>query len=187
MEISKNSVKSAILEMINRENFKKIIIFVGLLGIFLIFISNFFKTSSKTDISEKHVKQTDYAEQMQMRLQKIVAGIAGAGQAEVLVTLESGSETIYAKEEKNNKQTTEDNGEGESTRKKESDDTEVKYIKVKESDGTERALALKQVEPTVKGVVIVCPGGNEKMVRKKIIDVVKTALNISEKRVCVTN
>ena len=39
---------------------------------------------------------------------------------------------------------------------------------------------------TVKGVVVVCEGGDLPQVQQRIIEAVTTALNISSKRVCVT-
>ena len=63
---------------------------------------------------------------------------------------------------------------------------ETKYIKIKDENGAEKALSVTQIQPTVKGVVIVCNGGDNPVVQKKIIDAVKTALNITSKRVYVT-
>ena len=39
---------------------------------------------------------------------------------------------------------------------------------------------------SVKGVVVVCPGGEEPVVQQRIISAVTTALDISSKRVFVT-
>lgn len=173
-------------KLVGNEGFKKIIL-VGVAGILLIFLSSFLKGSSSSKAPKAQCATTEqYVEQMQSNLEALVSNIDGAGKAEVLVTLENGSETVYAKEERKNKESSEDKAKGESSKTKQSDDLEVKYITVKESDGTEKALAVKELEPTVKGVVVVCPGGNNKEVRSKIIDAVKTALNITEKRVCVT-
>ena len=38
----------------------------------------------------------------------------------------------------------------------------------------------------VKGVVVVCQGGDNAAVSQRIVDAITTALNISSKRVCVT-
>ena len=42
-----------------------------------------------------------------------------------------------------------------------------------------------EVEPVVKGVIIVCQGGNNPTVQQNIINAVTTALDISSARVCV--
>ena len=103
-----------------------------------------------------------------------------------MVTLENGAETVYATEEKKNKEAMEDKANGETTRKKESDDCEKKYITIKDSEGTEHALAVTEIQPKIKGVIIVCPGGEDPTVQQRIITAVTTALNISSNKVCVT-
>ena len=57
---------------------------------------------------------------------------------------------------------------------------------VKGPNGEEEALAITEVQPTVKGVVVVCSGGDDPEVQQRIINAVTTALNITTKRVCVT-
>ena len=70
--------------------------------------------------------------------------------------------------------------------KKESNDCEKKYITVKDSEGTEHALAVTEIEPKIKGVIIACAGGDNPVVKKRIIEAATTALSIPSRRVCVT-
>ena len=92
-------------------------------------------------------------------------------------SLKTGVETKYATQEKSS---TESSGD------KTSGTSEVSYITVRDANGSERALAVTEVQPTVKGVVVVCPGGEEPVVQQRIISAVTTALDISSKRVFVT-
>ena len=69
---------------------------------------------------------------------------------------------------------------------KESDDFEIKYLKIIDANGAEQALSVTELQPSVKGVVVVCEGGDNKEVQEKVRDAVKTALNITSKRVFVT-
>lgn len=167
----------------------KIVVILGLLGIFLIFISNFLNFEGKKNSNLKSCEKVSdeiKQERLQKNLENIVSSIHGAGKARVLITFESSSQTVYAVEEKKNKETSEDKSDGEITRKKESDDCEKKYITVKDSDGVERALAVTEIEPKVKGVIIICPGGDDMLVKSRIISAITTSLNISKKQVCVT-
>ena len=50
----------------------------------------------------------------------------------------------------------------------------------------EEPLILKQLTPTVAGVVVLCSGADDVNVRQQIINVVTTALGTSSNRVCVT-
>ena len=116
----------------------------------------------------------------------MVSSIKGVGNTKVLVTLENSEETVYATEEKKNKEATEDKTDGQLSKKRESDDCEKKYITIKDADGTERALSVTQIQPTVKGVVVVCDGGDIPEVQQRVTEAIKTALNITSKRVYVT-
>lgn len=177
-----------IREFLLNDKFRKIIIFVGVLGIALIFISGFFKTgvTKKTKKNSQNSSTKEYVFQLESSLKEMVSSIKGAGNTKVLVTLENTEETVYATEEKKNKEATEDKTDGQLSKKRESDDCEKKYITIKDADGTERALSVTQIQPTVKGVVVVCDGGDVPDVQQRITEAIKTALNITSKRVYVT-
>ena len=155
---------------------------------FLICLPNF--SLGKTKKAEIKSDTQSISEQRRKKLEEnlenIISEIQGAGKSKVLVTLENGAETVYATEERKNKEASEDKSSGEITRKKESDDCEKKFITIKDSEGTEHALAVTEIEPKVKGVVIICPGGDDIVVKKRIVDATTTALNINSTRVCVT-
>ena len=154
----------------------------------LIFISGFFKTGStkKTKSNLQNSSTKEYVFQLESSLKEMVSSIKGAGNTKVLVTLENTEETVYATEEKKNKEATEDKTDGQLSKKRESDDCEKKYITIKDADGTERALSVTQIQPTVKGVVVVCDGGDIPEVQQRVTEAIKTALNITSKRVYVT-
>lgn len=175
-------------ELLTSEKLKKFIIFLGILGISLIFFSGFFKSKDSKKAKQNWQNDTtkEYVFQLENSLREMVSSIKGAGNTKVLVTLENSEETIYATEEKKNKEATEDKTDGQLSKKRESDDCEKKYITVKDADGTERALSVTQIQPTVKGVVVVCDGGDIPDVQQRITEAVKTALNITSKRVYVT-
>lgn len=180
-------IKELISSFCVNEKSKKVIIIAGLIGIALIFLSGFFKSEPKKEkIKIEDINTQEYRIEIEKSLNEIVCSIKGAGKSKVLVTLENGTKNVYATEQKTNKEALEDKSNGETTKKKESDDSEVKYIKVKDSNGTEQALSVTQIQPTVKGVVIVCDGGDDPAVQERIVNAVTTALNITSKRVCVT-
>lgn len=179
-------------EFLLKDKFRKIVVIVGVLGIALIFFSGHLKSSSKKREKAESAQNSSnstqqYVSKLEGSLKEMVSSIKGAGNTKVLVTLESTEETVYATEEKKNKEATEDKTtDGQTSKKRESDDSEKKYITIKDADGTERALSVTQIQPTIKGVVVVCEGGNQPEVQQKITDAVKTALNITSKKVYVT-
>lgn len=161
------------------DRWKNLIILGGLAGIVLIFLSSYFP-SGNSDSTEKALNEItaqEYTSQLEASLTQIVSQIHGAGEAHIMVTLETGVETKYATEEKSS---TESSGE------KMFGSSELTYITVRDANGSERALAITEVQPTVKGVVVVCPGGEDPVVQQRIVSAVTTALDISSKRVFVT-
>ena len=62
----------------------------------------------------------------------------------------------------------------------------IQRNKVTDSQGTEHALAVTEIEPKVKGVIVICSGGENPIVKQRIAEAVTTALNIPSKRVCIT-
>jgi len=178
--------------LLQNDNARKIIIAVGVVAIFIIFLSGFVggnknhKTSSETvqQSSAKALTAEDYKMQTEQSLTALINEIEGVGNASVLVTIEKSSEQVYATEEKISKQTQQDNNS--STVKNQSNNSnETTYLVIKNSDGTEQPIAVTEVQPIVKGVVVVCSGGNDPLVQQKVIQAVTTALNITSNRVCV--
>lgn len=181
------ALKDYISNLLSKKNKNQIIVIIGLIGLVLICASSFFKKDAKKEevLPQKQTMEKRQ-EKIQENLENIISSIEGAGKAKVLVTFENSAETVYATEERKNKEASEDKSEGEVTRKKETDDCEKKYITIKDGEGTEHALAVTEIEPKVKGVVAICSGGDNPIIKNRIIEAITTALNITSKRVCVT-
>jgi len=170
------------------DSLRKIIIAACVIGIALIFLSGFFKSNpatEKTAPPQTTVTADQYAAQLENRLAGVVTQIQDAGAAKVLVTLERNTQYVYATEEKTSNQSTEDKSGGSTTRNQANDSTETKYLLVKDADGSQKALSVTEVQPIVKGVVVVCDGGDNPTVQENVIVAVTTALDISSARVCV--
>lgn len=159
------------------------IVIVGILGIALIGVSSFLpkNTAARSDTSSSTTKTTEqYKEEIEQELKDLVGSIQGAGQCRVMVTLENGVEYVYASEEKINTDKQQEN-----SKLSQSDESEKKYIVVDTSDGR-KGLLVTEIQPTVKGVVVVCQGGDQPQVQQRVINAITAALNISSKRICVT-
>ena len=63
--------------------------------------------------------------------------------------------------------------------------TEQTYILI-DGAGGEQPLVTAELEPQVKGVVVVCEGGDQPDVVGKVVDAVKVALDISSTRISVS-
>ena len=77
------------------------------------------------------------------------------------------------------------NLEGESAKKMEQKDNNESKIVILEQNGTSKALIETKIEPQIKGVVVVCEGGDSAVVKERIVEAVTTVLGIKSNQVCV--
>ncbi len=154
-------------------------VILGAVGVILL---SFSSLRPKTEQTVKTVEDTAklYCEQTEQKLSALLQNMEGVGNCKVYVTLENGVEYVYATEEKNNADLAQD---GDKTTEK--NDTQTSVILV-DGDTGETGLLLTEIQPQIKGVVVVCDGGDTEGVVQRVTAVVTTALNISTRRVCVT-
>lgn len=161
----------------------KIILFLGIAGMVLILLSSFTTEKKNTDASlstETGITAEEYKTDLEESITEIVESITGSSNIKVVITLESGIKYSYADiNEGVSANKTEDNYESVSKETKQS------YITVKSSDGSERALLVTTEMPEVRGVAIVCKGGDDAVINEKIEKAVTAALNITSKRVYI--
>lgn len=154
-----------------------IVLIIGVVAVIMLVITELMpdgeisKNSDKSlNIEENNCER--YEQDVENRLCTLISQIDGAGSVKVMVTLESTNESVYAKKEKgtaNEGGTTYDND----------------YIIVK-SDNGEDGILIKVTRPEIRGVAVVCTGGNSAVVRQNITDTVSAVLGISSARVNVT-
>ncbi|PWM41006.1 MAG: stage III sporulation protein AG [Clostridiales bacterium] len=165
----------------------RLIVAVGILGMVLILLSQFLDSPKEKKVAsdETAVGSEEYTSQMEQKLGTLISGVEGVGKAKVMITLESSAQMIYATEEKTqNDQMQDVSGEGKQ-KTQQSDNRQTSYILVDKGSGSKQPLVTTRLEPTVKGVVVVCPGADSQVVRARVVDVVTTALGIGSNKVCV--
>lgn len=167
---------------------KKLVVIcaVGLVGIVLLIVSELVPSGKeKAEKTEKATAssvqtQETYAEDIEQRLTEMISSIDGAGKTRVMVTLESGVEQVYAKNEKISNDSSLDKD-----KSKENYSDEKEYVLI-ETDGDEGGLIIKLIQPKVRGVAVVCEGGGSDAVRQEITQVVTAVLDISASHVYIT-
>lgn len=162
----------------------KIAVVLGAVGVLLIVCAEWFPSKRADDASSTAVSAESYCAAVEERLYALLRKMEGVGDCHVYVTLENGVEYVYAKQQQENADRSEDIGDN-GEQKKESEDIRESVILINGEDG-EEGLLLTEIQPQVKGVVVVCEGGGNQAVQERITAVVTTALNISARRVCVT-
>ncbi len=162
----------------------KLLVISGLCGIALIFVSSLFggeTKSTKTDTDTVAYTADEYRECLENDIKNIVTGITGDRKPTVVITLESGIRYNYASADETD--TTSATG---STTDQSSESKKQSYITVKTADGGEQALIVTEIMPDVRGVAIICEGGNNEITAEKIKNAVTAALNITSKRVYIS-
>ncbi len=173
-------MNSILIKLTEKLKSPKVLIIIGIVGIVLIFLSSLSGKNEETPKADTltEISAEEYREKLEKDIKQIVKGITGSNKVTVVVTLESGMRYKYA-----------DTTEGASTDKTEDNTTssssELKqgYITVKTADGGEQALIVTTQMPEVRGVAIVCVGGDNEIIAEKIENTVTAALNITSQRV----
>lgn len=179
-----NVIYEKIQSLKDNEKFSKIIMIIGIIGICLIFVSSLGQSNkSKVNSYEKEY-ESKYIKTMERKLEDLISNTQGAGKTQVLITLESGEEYVYAKEERQSRDLSEDVVSLENKRLQKSDNIQSNYILV-DINGNKTALVQKKLEPVIKGVVVICEGGDKTIIKGQVTEIVTTALDLPSTKVCV--
>ena len=164
-----------------------LIVCIGLLGMLLLLASEFIHLPKKQEAetpSENIQTEYSYAEDLEKRLTNIVSSISGAGKTKVMVTLENGVESVYAADEKQSVE----RSSGETTGGlvvNETSNSENEYIILQSNGSRDEGLVIKVIQPKIRGVAIVCEGGDSAYVQQRITQAVTAVLDIGASRVSI--
>ena len=173
-------------------NTVKVIVLCGVLGILCILFSSLF-SQRKAETSQNdepnpqeiaYVSLTRYENELKQNLAEIICSISGAGSTKVMLTMESTVEQVYATD-KSVTQKDSNNTRQSDTADNKDLSTQSTYITVELSDGTQQTVLIKEIQPKVRGVLVVCEGGDNEVVKEKVTDAVTKMLDISSSKVSV--
>lgn len=187
MEEIISKIKKYFNEM-DSKKFKYNLFIIFTIGIILLIVANIFTEDKKprdTNLeTEKILDDTknfhlDYVSILEEKLEEILNELKGVSNVKVMITLEDTIEKIPAiNTTKNNETTNEVDSQG-GTRETLREDTTIQIV-----TGNEGSLrVLKEVEPTVKGVIVIAEGAENLEVKEMLYDAVKTVLGVSGNRV----
>lgn len=157
------------------KNKMKLIIASGMIGILLIAATSMFSSSDHTQEQTEEQMQTDwsaYKDDLEQELTDVISAIDGVGACEVMITLNETNENVYA--QNSSEKTEEDKSEYES-----------EYV-IHNGENGDDPILIKQYFPQVKGVVVVCEGGDDVRVKENVVNSVTALFNISSNRISVS-
>lgn len=179
------------LEEMNNKKFINNLFIILIISIMFLIASNVFLDSNKE--KEEYVideqpkeynynTENDYSDYLEKKLVNILSKLNGVGKVNVMVTLEDSVEKVTAA---NSTTTTEKSVENDSeggTREVVREDLIVQVVTKGNDDSL---MVVKEVQPTVQGVIVVADGANDPEVREILYDAVKTVLGVKANKVQV--
>lgn len=172
MEEKINKIK----DIFKRDKKLFFIFVIAVVGIILLMCSELIDGNVEEKDNEVLHSNEDYATMIEGKLSEIVSSVDGAGKAEVMVTIETGEENVFARQVKTDEEKNDN---------KTSSNYEYEYIVIKSGSSTENGMLLKVIEPNIRGVAIVCDGGDNAAVRENIINIVSAVLDIKTNKISV--
>lgn len=148
-----------------------LIVSLGFIGIFLIFISEIVPEREKEIIKTPSDFPSGFELELEKRLEEAVSQISGAGKTDITITLDSSKEYFYAKNSSENIDDSETEKESE--------------LVILEGAEGEEPIVLKTDEAKIRGVLVVCEGGNDPLVCEKILEAICALLDIPSNKVSV--
>ncbi len=140
------------------------------LGVILILLPRFLpdgEEKEETTFKSQTGDPTYYSAILEEKIKSLILRIDGIEEAAVLLTMDGSSEFVYA-------QNTSVSGDGRTG----------DYLVVQE-DGGEKTVLVSEIYPQIRGVAIVCTGGDNVQIQKKVIELLSASLGISSGRITV--
>lgn len=159
-----------------------VLLAVGLAGMLLLLATEFFPAGDAAEEVESPEQAAEsrqsYVDKMEDKLAEIISAISGAGRTKVMVTLENSEESVWATQGAQSRES----GGSEGAEKYSLED---EYVLIQSSSSEEGGLLLKIIQPKIRGVAIVCDGGDNVYVREKITSAVASVLDISTAKISI--
>ena len=178
-------------------------IVILVLGVFIMLISNFSGLQKETNAIEtnKNTEEqaetvfslkretkakaiADYEERYEDQLKEALEAIAGVGDVEVIVNVDTAEMKVIEKNRTTQQQTTDETDREGGKRKV--DDTSINEEVVIVRDGEkESPIILTTKKPEIRGVLVVAKGADNLQVKKWIVEAVTRVLDVPSHRVAV--
>ena len=187
----KKSLKDLIVRFKEIKNIELIAAILVISIVISIYASTFSKPADagenesqpENDTGLHWVNNNSFSENLdEQRLKEILSAIKGAGQVEVMITYNSGKEIIPAMNTVESTTVTEEEDNNGGTRKINQTDKNFQPSTFNDSEGS-KPIILKEVEPEIKGVIIISQGAEDIRVKMELMKAVQVALGIKPNQV----
>lgn len=176
------------LEKVNNKKLMNNLFIILIIGIILLIVANIIMGEKKDiDINPGSVEtlddpingNLDYESILEGKLENILSQMAGVNKVKVMITLEDTLEKIPAFNTTQNNETTNEIDSQGGTRETIREDMTIQVATGSEGSFT----VLKEIKPTVKGVIVIAEGAENLEVKEMLYEAVKTVLGIPGSKV----
>ena len=153
----------------------KYIIAIILLGLLLVAIPG---GADKNQSAEQRINIEFSLEDFERQIEKALTSSLGVGRAEVILSLDSSAESVWAKEARQSRKE-QDGGEVREN------DSDTKPSIMSEGSGKETPILIKEIYPEFRGAVIICDGADDISVRADVIASVSALTGLTSDKISV--
>ena len=150
--------------LLKKQNRARLALVLGCIAMALILLSELFPAKAPAAPQAVSPEEGTYKTQLEQQLTELIEQVQGAGKTTVMLTLETGEETIYALDTQ-------------------SGQMQEQQTHVLLEDGS--ALAETIYQPQIRGVAVLCDGGGDVRVAARITEMVGALLDLPSNRICV--
>lgn len=150
-------------QLIDDKRTLKIIYILGVVGIVMLLFSPG-ASDENLKKAEADLKENDYCEKLEERLEEILPSIAGVGNVDVMITAKNYGKLLLAEDENSqNRQT----------------------VILNQKGGGEDTKIVEEKLPEIQGVIIAADGGKSDKVKKDVTDAVTALLGVETHKIKV--
>lgn len=145
------------------------------------------KESSDEVAATGQMQQEDleqYRNRLCRQLEEFLSRMDGVGQAKVYITMHSSEEIIVERNSPYTKRTEEETM-SDGSRVTAEVENESEVVLVEQEDGSSGPIIVKEIVPTVRGVVVAAQGGDNERVKNEITALVMALFGIEEHKIRV--
>lgn len=132
------------------------VIAAGVVGVILLLCGSFLGGGEAEEAAAEYTDVGFYTEYLEERIRRLCVSVSGVEEAEVFLTIDCSSEYVY--------------GEG------------GDYLILSGSEG-EKAVLLCEIYPKVRGIAVVCTGGDQPRIREVLVSLLSAALDLSSSKI----
>lgn len=109
------------------------------------------------------------AQELEHTLERILSRIEGAGQVSVALTVKEGPRQVLARDMEQRQE-----------------ETVQEYVLISQGSGRQNTVALQTVAPIYQGALVVCDGGEDPVVRLRLLEGVRVLTGLSSDKISVS-